>query len=635
MFENHILMEKRNIITRVQSLNLQIKLLIFLGIVLLLTVVNYIFINIEENNLANSASGVEVAQRNEIIAQRFGFLAFTVFQGNEGSKKELEIAINEYQYNIDLLEKGGTVDILNKKIEVKPISGKPQSKLNELKLLWKTYQTNLLAVLTQAQEVSQIDSTVASGQTTYSVRRVPNQNRRLSMNYVQDNAISLFTQNTELADLLWEEFYTTKRRNATQVTLIFIGYLAIFLFVYWQFSGTVVQPIRQIAKAIRRITQGDFYVKLHFKRKDELGVLATDINDLADSLKQSTEFATAIGNYQLDVILKPKSEQDKLAFALLNMRDNLKRVDDDGERRSWTNNGVALFNDILRTQFDNFEEFAYQITYNLINYLKLNQLGFYSLYQKENSEKMYLKRDAAYAYDRQRFEEHILDLDDGLLAQAVLEKASIYLTDIPENYVQITSGLGEAVPRNLLIVPLISEQKIYGVIELASFRMLKEYEIDFIKRIAESVAATIATIRINEQTKKLLSNAQEYAQRMQSQEEEMRQNVEELASTQEVLEKREKEASEAYQKLSVEYEKKVGEMARQERMLNEQKSQLQSALDLAYDAQSKLERQYEEVRGALEKLKNKEASMSFAIQEKDKEIITLRKTVEELRNNQG
>jgi len=628
-------MEKRNIVTRVQSLNLQIKLLIFLGIVLLLTVANYIFVNIEENNLADSASGVEVAQRNEVIAQKFGFLAFSVFQGNETARKELEVAINEHQYHMDLLERGGTIDILNKKITVNPIRGKAQSKLNEIDQLWQAYRTNLLAVLTQAPEMSQIDSTVSAGQTTYSVQRVPNQNRKLAMNYVQDNTISLFTQNTELTDLLWEEFYATKRRNSTQVTLIFVGYLAIFLFVYWQFSGTVVQPIRKIAKAIRRITQGDFYVKLQFKRKDELGALATDINDLADSLKQSTEFATAIGDYQLDVMLQPKSEQDKLALALLNMRDNLKRVDDDGERRSWMNNGVALFNDILRTQFDDFDEFAYQITYNLIKYLDLNQLGFYSLYEKEIDGTWYLKRDAAYAYDRQRFEEHVLELNDGLLAQAVLEKSTIYLTDVPQEYIQISSGLGEAVPRNLLIVPLMSEQKIYGVVELASFRKLQEYEIDFIKRIAESVAATIATIRINEQTKKLLSNAQEYAQKMQAQEEEMRQNVEELASTQEVLEKREKEASEAYQKLSVEYEKKVAEMSRQERMLNEQKSQLQSALDISYETQSKLERQYEEVRAALEKLKNKEASMAFAIQEKDKEIITLRKTVEELRNNQN
>lgn len=625
------LMEKRNIITRIQSLNLQIKLLIFLGIVLAITLLYYIVVNIEEAELAKSASGVEVAQRNEVLSQKFGFLAYSVFQGNESARKELEVAINEHQYHIDLLERGGGIDILGQKITVSPVTGKPKSKLNEIKELWGKYRENLLAVLTQAPEVTQMDSTVTAGQITYTVKKVPNQNRRLAMGYIQDNTISLFTQNTELTDLLWDEFYNTKKRNNTYSILIFFSYVVMFLFVYWQFSATVVRPIRQIAKTIRKIAQGDFYVKLHFKRKDELGRLAEDINNLADSLKQSTEFATAIGNYQLDVTLKPKNEQDKLAWALLSMRDKLKKIDEESERRTWVNNGVALFNDILRAQFDSFDKFAYAITYNLVQYLDLNQLGFYSLYEREDGSQ-YLQRDACYAYDRQRFEEHIVELNDGLLAQAVLERASIYLTDVPENYIRITSGLGGAVPRNLLIVPLISEQKIYGVIELASFRKLSDYEIEFIKRIAESVAATVATIRINEQTKSLLASAQEYAQKMQAQEEEMRQNVEELAATQEILEKREKEASEAYQKLSVEYEKKVAEMTRQERMLVEQKSQLQAALDIAYEAQRKIERQYEETKIALEKLKNKEASMAFAIQEKDKEIITLRKTVEELRS---
>jgi len=530
-----------------------------------------------------------------------------------------------------LLERGGVVDILNQKVSVKPVSSKTKAKLLEIKQLWSSYRENLLAVLTQAPEMSQIDSTVAAGVTTYTVSRVPNQNRKLAMAYIQDNTISLFTQNSELGDLLWEDFYDTKQRNRTQIILIFSGYLMIFIFVYWQFSSTVVNPIRQIAKAIRSISEGNFSVKLPLKRKDELGILAEDVNNLADSLKKSTEFATAIGNYQLDVSLEPKSEQDKLAIALLNMRDKLKKVDEETERRNWMNSGIALFNDILRTQFDTFEEFAYQITYNIVKILDLNQLGFYSLHEDENTGRQYLKRDACYAYDRRRFEEHIVDLDEGLLAQAILERDSIYLTDVPEDYIRITSGLGDAPPRNIFIVPLIAEQKIFGVMELASFRKLQDFEIEFIKKIAESVAATIATVRINEQTKLLLANAQEYAQKMQAQEEEMRQNVEELASTQEVIEKREKEASEAYQKLLEEYERKVAEMNNKEKMLNEQKSQLQAALDIAYETQNKLEKQYEEVRAALEKLKNKEASMAFAIQEKDKEIITLRKTVEELR----
>lgn len=622
-------MAKENLITRIQSLNLQVKLLIFLGIVLVLSIMNYALISYEEVNLVNSTSGIKVAQRNEVIAQKFGFLAFSVFQGNESYKKELEIAINEHQYNLDLLENGGTVEILNKRIPVSPVRGKTRSKLNEIKQLWGTYRENLLAVLTQSNEVTQIDSTLAAGQVTYMVKRVPNQARRQAMAFVQDNTISLFTQNSELGDLLWEDFYTIKNRNNTQIALIFLGYISLFLFVYWQFSANVVVPIRKIAKAIRGIASGDFSVRLHFKQKDELGVLAEDINGLSDSLRKATEFATAIGNHDFEIELKPKNEQDRLVIALTRMRDSLKSIDDESERRTWANTGIALFNDILRKQYPSFEEFAYAITYNLVQYLNVNQMGFYSLFEERG--KKYLKLEACYAYDRRRFEEEIIDLEDGLLAQAVLEKAVINLTEVPENYVRITSGLGDAPPRNLLIVPLMDQKEIYGAIEIASFQKLKDYEIEFVKKIAESTATTIAAIRVNQETERLYKEATEYAQRMQAQEEEMRQNVEELASTQEVLQRREKETAEAYQKLAEEYERKMAEMTSKERMLSEQKSQLQASLDISQENYKKLEKQYEEVRAAFEKLKNKEASMAFAIQEKDKEIITLRKTVEELR----
>lgn len=622
-------MAKENLITRIQSLNLQVKLLIFLGIVLVLSIINYALISYEEVNLANSTSGIEVAQRNEVIAQKFGFLAFSVFQGNESYKKELEIAINEHQYNLDLLENGGTVEILNKRIPVSPVTGKTRSKLNEIKQLWGSYRENLLAVLTQSTEVTQIDSTLAAGQVTYTVKRVPNQARRQAMAFVQDNTISLFTQNSELGDLLWEDFYTIKNRNSTQIALIFLGYISLFVFVYWQFSVNVVVPIRKIAKAIRGIASGDFSVRLHFKQKDELGVLAEDINGLSDSLRKATEFATAIGNHEFEVELKAKNEQDRLVIALTRMRDSLKSIDDESERRTWANTGIALFNDILRKQYPSFEEFAYAITYNLVQYLNVNQMGFYSLFEERGRK--YLKLEACYAYDRRRFEEEIIDLEDGLLAQAVLEKAVINLTEVPENYIRITSGLGDAPPRNLLIVPLMDQKEIYGAIEIASFQKLKDYEIEFVKKIAESTATTIAAIRINQETERLYKEATEYAQRMQAQEEEMRQNVEELASTQEVLQRREKETAEAYQKLAEEYERKMAEMTSKERMLSEQKSQLQASLDISQENYKKLEKQYEEVRAAFEKLKNKEASMAFAIQEKDKEIITLRKTVEELR----
>ena len=113
------------------------------------------------------------------------------------------------------------------------------------------------------------------------------------------------------------------------------------------------------------------------------------------------------------------------------------------------------------------------------------------------------------------------------------------MTDVPDNYVSITSGLGDANPRAILIVPLKFNDKVFGVIEMASFTEYEDYKIKFIEKLAESIASTISTVKVNMQTVKLLEDSKMKSEELASQEEEMRQNLEELQTTQEESARRE------------------------------------------------------------------------------------------------
>jgi PAS domain S-box-containing protein len=114
----------------------------------------------------------------------------------------------------------------------------------------------------------------------------------------------------------------------------------------------------------------------------------------------------------------------------------------------------------------------------------------------------------------------------------------IYLTEVPQNYISIKSGLGGANPRSILIVPLVVNDKIEGVIELASFNLFQPFEIEFLQKLGESIASTIASVKINERTKHLLDESQMQSEQMRAQEEEMRQNMEEIAATQEEMQRK-------------------------------------------------------------------------------------------------
>ena len=132
------------------------------------------------------------------------------------------------------------------------------------------------------------------------------------------------------------------------------------------------------------------------------------------------------------------------------------------------------------------------------------------------------------------------------------EQEKIFLTDIPNDYIKITSGLGDDNPSCLLLIPLAYNNQIYGIIEIASFNVYRDFEIEFIERIAENIAATISSVKANIQTAMLLEQSQQQAEEMSSQEEEMRQNMEELRATQEQSARREEELQREVERLTKE-----------------------------------------------------------------------------------
>jgi PAS domain S-box-containing protein len=161
---------------------------------------------------------------------------------------------------------------------------------------------------------------------------------------------------------------------------------------------------------------------------------------------------------------------------------------------------------------------------------------------------VFLEMTACYAYERKKFAERRIAIGEGMTGQVVLEKQTLHRTDIPQDFVKITSGLGAALPRNLIIVPLMLDQKVYGVVEIASFEPIKPYQIEFVEKLGESIAATISSVKGGERTRKLLQETQQQAEQMRSQEEEMRQNMEELTATQEEMQRilKEVQGSEQY-----------------------------------------------------------------------------------------
>ena len=312
-------------------------------------------------------------------------------------------------------------------------------------------------------------------------------------------------------------------------------------------TRTTVQPIKRVQSILSSMCQGILPKQKLKTRNDEIGDMSAALNDLVDSFRKFTGFAKEIGQGNYDAPFEPLSEQDDLGNALLEMRDNLKKAAQEEEKRkqedqqrNWASQGIAKFSELLRENNDSLENLSYEIIQNMVKYTEANQGGLFLINdEEENHQTIDLK--AAYAYNRRKYLDKSIEPGVGLIGRAVREGEIIYMTEIPDNYINITSGLGDANPRSLLIVPLKTNEEIHGVIEMASFQEFEQYQIDFVERVAENIASTLSTVKINIRTNELLEKSQQQAEEMQAQEEEMRQNMEELQATQEESSRREKE----------------------------------------------------------------------------------------------
>src|SRR5688572_13046382 len=256
----------------------------------------------------------------------------------------------------------------------------------------------------------------------------------------------------------------------------------------------------------------------------------------ATSLSNFME-AISAGNYSAN--LDDELVRGTMGNTLITMRDKLKANAEEDRKRNWSTSGLAQIGELLRTSFTTTQDLFDGIIKFVVKYTKSNQGGLFLL-NEENPSQKFLELVACYAYERKKFLNKSIDVGEGLVGQSFLEAQFIYLVEIPEDYVAITSSLGGAKPNALLVMPLKVNGKVFGILELATFGKYEPHEIELVEKLAESIASTISTVRINDSTRILLEKTQQQTEEMRAQEEEMRQNMEELEATQEEMRRKEK-----------------------------------------------------------------------------------------------
>ncbi len=328
--------------------------------------------------------------------------------------------------------------------------------------------------------------------------------------------------------------------------LLFACLLVLYLVLYF----LLLRPLKRLARQSSKIAKGDLSQPIVQTAFGEIDEIAKSINQVMSSINHATEFIKKIEKGNIDIGSQTLQGNDSLSRALINMSWQIQKIAEEEQQRSWATEGMAQFVYILRSNNDDIQALCDNIIANLVKYLKVQQGGLFVVNDTTLPiEKRYLELYACYAYDEKKFMHKRIEIGEGLIGQTYVQNETLQLNNIPADYTKIISGLGETNPQHLLIVPMRVNQEVFGLIELASFSSFPAYQVQFIEKLGENIAATISNVKANEKTKQLLAEAQLLAEQLRAQEEEMRQNVEELQSTQEEMARKQKELESSNKKM--------------------------------------------------------------------------------------
>ncbi|MBO7432784.1 MAG: PAS domain S-box protein [Salinivirgaceae bacterium] len=251
-------------------------------------------------------------------------------------------------------------------------------------------------------------------------------------------------------------------------------------------------------------------------------------------INKNAHFAKKIGEGDFSANDEEIDDNDILGHSLKKMRENLAMTNEKEKELNWIAKGKDNISNILRLQND-LGNLSYLTLVELIKYIDVIQGAFYIYNETDNT----LENTATYAYNRRKYLDTKFQIGEGLVGQCAYEMDVIFRREIPEDFITITSGiLGDQKPTSLLLVPLITDEKLQGVLEFASLKDdINELKIRFIKELSDIIARTIFNLKVNTRTEKLLKDAQEMTEELQENEEQLRQNAEEMRATHEELEK--------------------------------------------------------------------------------------------------
>lgn len=491
--------------------------IISIGIILIsivfVGVIHFYLTNLYSNKLEEVSNTLNLLNKNKEQYNKINSLAEVLGSSTEEIKKEISSTADIIDYSLSALINGGQFASLNKTIVFNIPNKEELQRLKNLRRIWNEYNTLFIQV-----SKNNFDS--------------------FSKNNIKSKFKTLNSKQNSVFKLYYNEYNKYKNTLFIINLILVIFYIFVSIALYFFIKQLFLTPIKFIEKSIHNISQDNSIEKKpHFIYYNKVFL---NLIDLQKKVKDRYHFVNQLVKDNYNVSFKNYNKNDFLESSLIKLRNKLKenikenaKRQKEEELRKWFTDGQAMFNDILRESSDSINYLAESSLKNIVKFLNAAQGGFFIISEnEENNNKKYLELVSSFAYDRVKSINKKIPIDEGLVGMCALEKNTIWLNNVPDDYMEIESGLGDAPPKNVLIVPLKTEENILGVIEIASFNEFNKDEVLFIESIADDIASTLETTKITDKTSYLLEESQKKSAELALRDAEMSEKINELKDLQ-------------------------------------------------------------------------------------------------------
>ncbi|GAX40976.1 two-component hybrid sensor and regulator [Tolypothrix sp. NIES-4075] len=396
-------------------------------------------------------------------------------------------------------------------------------------------------------------------------------------------------------------------------------------------AGNLTAQVRGIAKVVTAVANGDLKRKLMLDAQGEIETLADTINEMIDTLATFADQVTTVarevgsegklggqakvpgasglwrdltdnvnelaanlttqvraiaevaigvtkGDLTRSISVEAQGEVAILKDNINQMIANLRETTQKNTEQDWLKTNLARFTRMLQGQRD--LETVTKLILSELAPLVSAQHGVFFMMEVADNHPSFLKLLSSYAYRERKNLSNRFHLGEGLVGQCALEKERILLTHVPQEYITIGSGLGEASPMNVVVLPVLFEGQVTAVIELASMHRFSEIHLTFLDQLTESIAIVLNTIAASMRTEELLKQSQSLTEELQSQQKELtdtnkrlEQQAQSLKASEDLL----KRQQEQLQQTNEELEEKAELLAMQNREVERKNREIEQA----------------------------------------------------------